>query len=175
MFLSLFILHFKVLNDCSQSLDETNIAQYNRNTQKKWCFLLHVFHITMTDTCVLGPTSPSRSDGSKGPGGSSPAAWLPVHHLHSGHHQKRPSQTHHSAGAAVPQRHSRCQSAAQRRSPGGQLASVPERDPAHCAALWCGGVLSLTGHRSRRLPGRRKYRIPIQCAKYRRFRGGLGH
>lgn len=40
MFLSLFILHFKVLNDCSQSLDETNITQYNRNTQNKWCFLL---------------------------------------------------------------------------------------------------------------------------------------
>lgn len=127
----------------------------------------------MTDMCVLGPTSPHRSDGSKGPGGSSPAAWLPVHHLHSGHHQKRPSQTHHSAGAAVPQRHGRCQSAAHRRSPGGQLASVPERDPAHCTALWCGGVLSLTGHRSRRLPGRKKYRITIQCAKYRRFRGVL--
>lgn len=124
----------------------TDISSFMRLT-KRWL------------TSVLGHTSHTTtpcSDGSKGPGGSAPAARLPVHHLHSGHHQKRPSQTHHSPGAAAPRRCGCCQSAAQRWSPGRQLSSVPEGDLAHRAALWCGGVLSPTGHRSRHLPGRKK-------------------
>lgn len=94
-------------------------------------------------------------DGSQGPGGLSPAARLPVHHLHPGCHQKRPPQTHHPARAANTQQRHHCHSAGDHWSPGRQLTSVPERNPADSAALWCGAILSLTGYHSRGFPGRR--------------------
>lgn len=95
-------------------------------------------------------------DGSQSPGGLSPAAWLPVHHLHAGCHQKCPSQTHHPAWAANTQQCYYCQSAGDHWSSRWQLTSVPERNPADSPALWCAVVLSLTGHCSRSISGRKK-------------------
>lgn len=132
----------------SQTPDETHVTS---------SFLVPLFYI-MTDNCHLCFLLPSLHwpDSSKGPGGLSPATWFPVYYLHSGYHQKCPSQTHHSAWTAVSQQRNYCQSAANRWSSGRQLTSVPERNPAYGPTLWCGGVLSLTGHCSRGVPGRKK-------------------